>query len=77
LLDSPPLLLTSESRAVAQVVGQVVLVVRAGFTPQQAVLDAISYVGEGKSTGLVLNQSTAAGTSGYYYGYGDADVSPQ
>jgi exopolysaccharide/PEP-CTERM locus tyrosine autokinase len=77
LLDSPPLLLTSESRAVAQVVGQVVLVVRAGFTPQQAVLDAISYVGEGKTMGLVLNQSTAGGTSGYYYGYGDADNGPQ
>lgn len=76
LLDSPPLLLTSESRAVAQVVGQVVLVVRAGFTPQQAVLDAVSYVGEGKATGLVLNQSTAAGTSGYYYGYGDAEGNP-
>jgi protein-tyrosine kinase len=77
LLDSPPLLLTSESRAVAQVVGQVVLVVRAGFTPQQAVLDAISHVGEGKPMGLVLNQSTAPGTSGYYYGYGDVDANSQ
>ena len=33
LLDSPPLLLSSESRALVQIAGQVVLVVRAGGTP--------------------------------------------
>lgn len=71
LLDSPPLLLTSESRSLAQAVGQIVLVVRAGLTPQQAVLDAIGYLGEGKSIGLVLNQSIAATSAGSYYGYGD------
>lgn len=76
LIDSPPLLLTSESRALAQVVGQIVVVVRAGFTPRQAVLDAIGFLGEGKSIGLILNQSINATTAGYYYygyGYGDGD----
>jgi protein-tyrosine kinase len=73
LIDSPPLLLTSESRALAQAAGQIVVVVRAGYTPQQSVLDAISYLGEGKSVGLVLNQSVAATPGGYYYSYGDAD----
>lgn len=72
LVDSPPLLLTSESRVLAQAVGQVVLVVRAGFTPQQAVLDAIEYLGENKHIGLILNQSLNAPVSGYYYGYGDS-----
>lgn len=71
LLDSPPLLLTTEARVLANVAGQVVVVVRAGNTPQQAVLDAIGHLGETKSIGLVLNQSTGAATSGYYYGYGD------
>src|SRR3984885_8831620 len=39
LLDSPPLLLSSESRALVEVAGQVVLVVRAGGTPRRAVLE--------------------------------------
>jgi exopolysaccharide/PEP-CTERM locus tyrosine autokinase len=72
VIDSPPLLLTSESRVLAEAAGQVVLVVRAGVTPQQAVLDAISHLGEGKSIGLLLNQSTDIAPAGYYYGYGDS-----
>jgi exopolysaccharide/PEP-CTERM locus tyrosine autokinase len=74
LIDSPPLLLTSESRALAQSVGQIVVVVRAGFTPQQAVLDAIDSLGEGKFVGLILNQAMGPATSNYYYyGYGDGE----
>jgi exopolysaccharide/PEP-CTERM locus tyrosine autokinase len=73
LLDSPPLLLSSESRALVQIAGQVVLVVRAGATPRRAVQEAIGYIGEGKPLGLVLNQSLLALSEGYYgYGsYGD------
>jgi len=71
LIDSPPLLLTSEASALAQCAGQVVVVIRAGFTPQQAVLDALGYLGENKQVGLVLNQSLNAPVAGYYYGYGD------
>jgi protein-tyrosine kinase len=70
LFDSPPLLLTSESRVLANVVGQVVLIVRAASTAQQAVLDAISLLGEGKSIGLVLNRSEGE-DGGRYYGYGE------
>jgi exopolysaccharide/PEP-CTERM locus tyrosine autokinase len=75
LIDSPPLLLTNESRALAHWVGQVVIVVRADSTPQQAVLDAIDYLDEGKSVSLVLNQSKMT-SPGYYYGYGDATNPP-
>ncbi len=70
LIDSPPLLLTNESRALAHWVGQVVLVVRAEWTSHQAVLDAIEHLGPDKSVKLVLNQSKVAETA-YYYGYGD------
>lgn len=70
LLDSPPLLLTSESRALAAMVGQVVLVVHAGHTPQQAVLDAVSHIPEDKAVGFVLNQCTLRTSEGYYYGEG-------
>jgi len=68
LIDSPPLLLTSEARALAHWVGQIVIVVRAEYTPHQAVLDAISHLGENRSISLVLNQSKV--TTSSYYGYG-------
>jgi exopolysaccharide/PEP-CTERM locus tyrosine autokinase len=70
LFDSSPLLVTSEAIALTNNVGQIVLVVRAGVTPQSAVLDAIDLLGEGKSVGLVLNQTDEQVRSGYYYRYG-------
>lgn len=67
IFDSPPLLLTSESRVLAQPMGQVVLVVQAGKTPQHAVQDAIRCLGEHKPVSLLLNQSEAVSEAGYYY----------
>jgi protein-tyrosine kinase len=74
LMDSPPLLLSTESHVLAASSGQVVLVVRAESTSRNAVLDAIAAAGEGKTVSLILNQSSAPPSSGYYgYGhYGDA-----
>jgi exopolysaccharide/PEP-CTERM locus tyrosine autokinase len=72
LIDSPPLLLTTESYALSQAVGQIVLVVRAGVTPQDAVQNALQRLGDGKHISLVLNQSVVAPTDGYYYGYGQS-----
>ena len=69
LFDSPPLLVTNEARVLASLMGQILLVVRAGVTPQQAVLEAIRYVDEEKPLGLVLNQSKGH-SPGSYYGYG-------
>lgn len=57
LFDSPPLLLTTESPALAQALGQVLLVVRAGVTPQQSVLDAVERLGGNKPVAVTLNQS--------------------
>lgn len=78
LFDSPPLLLSTESRAIVPVVGQVVLVVRAESTSQKAVTDALEMIGEAKPVSLILNQSNEPPSKGYYgYGsYGDvvADV---
>lgn len=77
LLDSSPLLVTSESRPLIDIAGQVILVVRAGETPKQAVMDAAALFDEGKSVGVVLNQAQASLSESYYgYGtYGD-DTSP-
>ena len=69
LLDSPPLLITNEGRALVKLAGQVVLVVRAGETPRHAVQAAIDMVDEKQAGGLILNQVKVGFTEGYY-GYG-------
>ena len=55
--------------------GQVVLVVRSGSTPQQAVLDALEQLGD-SNVSLVLNQGHVSLGGGYYGygGYGDNSV---
>ena len=70
VVDSPPLLLTSEARVLASLFGQILLVVRANSTPQQAVQQAIALIGEGPRLGLVLNQALHEPASNGYYGYG-------
>jgi protein-tyrosine kinase len=73
LFDSSPILATSESLVLSSLVGQVVLVVAAEQTPQQAVLEAIAAIDENKPVNLVLNQArydSADGYNSYGYGYG-------
>lgn len=69
LFDSAPLLVTTESQALAHSAGQLLVVVRADQTPQHVVLDALDTLDEGKPISLVLNQ-TLRPSSGYYYQYG-------
>ena len=71
LFDSPPLLQTTESPALARLAGQVVVVVRAESTPQPVLLDALKTLEGHPSVSLVLNQSLRVAASAYYYyGYG-------
>jgi protein-tyrosine kinase len=78
LLDSPPLLITNEGRALAKIAGQVVLVVRAGETPRHAVQAALGLVDEKQAGGVILNQIRVGFTEGYHrYGaYGIPGDSP-
>ena len=69
LIDSSPVLQTTESRALAAIAGQIVMVVRAGVTPKGAVADASEVLDSGKPVNLVLNQVRYSGKSGYYGGY--------
>jgi len=69
LLDSPPLLITSEGRALVKIAGQIVLVVRAGQTPRHAVQDAVGLFDPQQAGGVILNHVAMAGDEGYY-GYG-------
>ena len=70
LFDSAPLLVTTESQALAHFAGQVVVVVHADQTPQHVVYDALETLPEDKPAFLVLNQITRHSHSGYYYEYG-------
>lgn len=71
VFDSAPLLQTTESVALARVVGEVVVVVRAESTPQPVLLDALKVLEGHTSVSLVLNQSVRTADSAYYYyGYG-------
>jgi protein-tyrosine kinase len=69
VVDSPPICLTSDAPVLASLFGQILLVVRAGVTPQHAVLEAIRIIGTSAKVSLVLNQADAVGPSGYHYGY--------
>jgi exopolysaccharide/PEP-CTERM locus tyrosine autokinase len=73
LLDSPPLLLTNEGRTLVRMAGQIVLVVRAGHTPRQAVQDAIGLFDVQQTGGIILNQVQVSPGEGYY-GYGSYGV---
>jgi receptor protein-tyrosine kinase len=67
IIDSPPLLLTSEARVLASYVGQVVLVVEAGVTPRRSVFEAIETLDSAKAINLVLNKNRMR--FGHHYGY--------
>jgi protein-tyrosine kinase len=69
LLDSPPLLITNEGRTLVKMAGQVVLVVRAGYTARNAVQDAVRLFDAQQAGGIILNQVATRGGEGYY-GYG-------
>lgn len=70
LLDSPPILATSEGRALAKVAGQILLVVRAGQTPRPALKDAIALIDRARMGGIVLNDARLSLTE-TFYGYGN------
>jgi protein-tyrosine kinase len=70
VLDSSPLLVSTEARALMHVPGQIAVVIRAGKTPREAVQDALSQVDKKKLQGLILNDANPAAGSGYYnYSY--------
>jgi protein-tyrosine kinase len=70
LFDSPPLLVSSEARALIQIPGVVLLVARVGHTPRQALLDALAKIDKSKLHGVVLNECRTPG-GGDSYGYYD------
>jgi protein-tyrosine kinase len=77
LFDSSPLLLTNESHVLSTVVGQVLLVVRAGVTTHEMVQEAITHIDKARQISCVLNQTSNANTSDYYYYYDNSGQSTE
>jgi len=69
VFDSPPLLLTTEARALASHMGQIVVVVQSGETTQTAVKEAVSTIESCPLKMMVLNQATQSASDRYGYGY--------
>jgi protein-tyrosine kinase len=68
IFDSPPLLATTESRVLATRMGQVVMVVEAAKTPQDAVKEALAQLDKSMVVGLLLNKGTGGlGDDQYAY----------
>ncbi|MEL6949421.1 MAG: protein tyrosine kinase [Pseudomonadota bacterium] len=75
ILDTPPMLLTTEAQVLADHVGQVVLVIEAGVTGHGDVLEVLEGLDKDKPVNAILNKSrnVAAGPyGGNYYGYAPA-----
>ncbi len=69
IFDSPPLLLTTESRVLASHMGQIVVVVAAGRTLQASVQQALNTIENCPLKMMVLNKAQAQIAGGYGYGY--------
>lgn len=68
IIDSPPPPMAAETNAIINYVDGVILVVKAGKTPRQAVAEVIEQIGKEKILGLVMNRSDQSVKK--YYGYG-------
>ena len=72
ILDSPPLMHTSEASVLASLAGQVILVVAENDVTQSDVKKAIARLDNRTDIGLILNKSRySENRYGYYYGYGE------
>lgn len=72
VFDSAPLLATSESQVLASYMGQVVVVVAAGHTRQQALNSSLQSLSDSQYVGLILNMSNLPASENHYdcgYGY--------
>ena len=70
LFDAPPLLVTTEASVLARHMGQIVVVVEAGRTPQSALVSALRELEDCPNVGTVLNKFDRRFGMGYGYGYG-------
>jgi capsular exopolysaccharide synthesis family protein len=70
IVDTPPVLSTSDPLVLSRQLDGLVIVVRAGKTPRECLSEAIKLLGSNKILGLVLNGADLGRTAKYYYYYG-------
>jgi len=74
IVDSPPVLATNEAQVMTRYAGQVLMVVRADYTEQRVLAEALTLVDRGRPVSAVLNRVEPSLVSRYYshyyYGYG-------
>ncbi|MDH3639586.1 MAG: XrtA-associated tyrosine autokinase [Gammaproteobacteria bacterium] len=66
VMDSPPLLITSEAQVLASQVGQIALIVESGTTTQAQLEEALELLDRSKTINVILNKSVYSQTGGYY-----------
>jgi protein-tyrosine kinase len=73
ILDSTPVLATSEPEVLSRLVDGIIVVVRAGVTPRETLKQAISTLDKDKILGMVLNdlQLRSSGLTERYFGSDD------
>ena len=67
IFDSPPLLVASEATALANLMGQILIVVEAGVTPEATLKSALGRIESRNVLGVLLNKGAAPQSE---YGYG-------
>lgn len=79
IVDTPPLLQTTEASVLASLMGQIVVVVEAEKTSQEAVDEALRHIGGDKIISMLLNKNRQHHMRKYYgygYGYGYGNNAP-
>ena len=66
IIDSPPLLATTEAAVLQRMAGQIIVVVEAERTKRSDLQTALSLLDEQKKIGLVLNKTTERQETNYY-----------
>ena len=72
VMDSPPLLMTSEAQELARQAGQIALVIESGKTLKQEVQETLETLDQRKPINVILNKSIYTQPGAYYgggYGY--------
>jgi capsular exopolysaccharide synthesis family protein len=71
IIDTSPVLSTSDPLVLARQVDHILMVVRAGTTPRECLSEAIKSLGSDRVKGIILNGADLGSSSRYYY-YGRA-----
>lgn len=72
IVDTPPLLLTNEAHVLAENMGQIIMVVEAGETSQESMVQALESLNRSKPINAILNKARNGSFGGYSaseYGY--------